>query len=136
MRKSKNTIVAISSIIVIIGVALVYVFGARPAKIEANDEGITISGMYGDTYLYEDIDEIKLITEEFDITARTNGSNIGSMLRGHFTTTEYGAVMLFIDTEIKHYISIQMGDEIVIFNLPTLEETDNFYTLLLTLINA
>lgn len=136
MKKSKNAFVAIGSIIVIIGVALIYVFGGKPAKIEANDEGITISGMYGDTYLYEDIDEIKLITTEFDIIERTNGSNIGTNLRGHFTTTEYGAVVLFIDTEIKIYISIQMGDDIVIFNLPSVEETNTFYQTLLTHIPA
>lgn len=136
MKNTKNKFVVIGSILVILGVALVYVFGGRPAKIEANNEGITISGMYGETYLYEDIDEVKLITTEFDITARTNGSNIGSVLRGHFTTTEYGAVMLFIDTEIKVYISIQMGDDIVIFNLPSVEETNTFYQTLLTHIPA
>jgi hypothetical protein len=58
------------------------------------------------------------------------------MLRGHFTTTEYGAVVLFIDTEIKIYISIQMGDDIVIFNLPSVEETNTFYQTLLTHIPA
>ena len=131
MKKSKNLYVAIGSIIIIISVALVYVFGGRPANIEANDEGITITGMYGDTYLYEDIDEIKLISDEFEILDRTNGSNIGTMLRGHFTTTEFGAVILFIDTEIKIYISIQMNDNIVIFNLPTVEETESFYQTLL-----
>ena len=72
MKKSKNAFVAIGSIIVIIGVALVYVFGGKPAKIEANDEGITISGMYGETYLYEDIDEVKIITTEFEIIERRN----------------------------------------------------------------
>ncbi|MBN2300283.1 MAG: hypothetical protein V3569_02605 [Acholeplasmataceae bacterium] len=136
MRKSKNTFVVIGSIIVIVSVALVYVFGGNPAKIELNDAGITVSGMYGDTYLYEDIDEIKLITEEFEITERTSGSSIGSVLRGNFSTTEYGAVTLFIDTEIKVYISIQMGNDIVIFNLPSIEETNTFYQELLTYIPA
>ncbi|MFA7055307.1 MAG: hypothetical protein WC134_02140 [Acholeplasmataceae bacterium] len=132
MKKSKNTYVAIGSIIIIVLVALVYVFGGRPANIEVDDEGITITGMYGDTYLYEDMDEIKLITSEFEILDRTNGSNIGTVLRGHFTTTEYGAVILFIDTEIKVYISIQIDNELVIFNLPSVEETESFYQTLLT----
>lgn len=132
MKKSKNAYVAIGSIIIIVLVALVYVFGGRPANIEVDDEGITITGMYGDTYLYEDMDEIKLITTEFEILDRTNGSNIGTVLRGHFTTTEYGAVILFIDTEIKVYISIQIDNELVIFNLPSIEETESFYQTLLT----
>lgn len=132
MKKSKNAYVAIGSIIIIVLVALVYVFGGRPANIEVDDEGITITGMYGDTYLYEDMDEIKLITSEFEILDRTNGSNIGTVLRGHFTTTEYGAVILFIDTEIKVYISIQIDNELVIFNLPSVEETESFYQTLLT----
>ncbi len=136
MRKSKSTFVVIGSIIVIVSVALVYVFGGNQAKIEATDEGITVSGMYGDTYLYKDIDEITLLTKEFEITERMSGSSIGSILRGNFSTTEYGSVTLFIDTEIKIYILIQMGDEIVIFNLPSIEETNSFYQDLLTYIPA
>lgn len=135
MRNSKNTknlYVAIVSIVIIIGVAMVYVFGGRPAKIEATDEGIVISGSYGDTYLYDDIIDIHLLTTTFEITARTNGSSIGTVLRGHFNTLEYGAVILFIDTEVETYIRIQHGDEIIIFNLPTVEETNEFYEEVLT----
>lgn len=132
MKKTKNTYVVIGSIIIILGVALIYVFGARPIKIESLDEGLKISGRYGETYAYEDIDQIQLLTSVFEITDRVDGSSIGSILRGHFTTTEYGDVMLFVHADITTYIKISVDDEIIIFNLASLEETETFYQTLLT----
>ncbi len=61
------------------------------------DDGLQIHGMYGNLYRWESIEQVQLKDTLPSIQLRTNGSAIGSKLKGHFKTKELGSVKLFVD---------------------------------------
>ncbi len=61
------------------------------------------------------------------IEARTNGSALGSYLKGHFRTKEYGPVKLFVDAKTPPFVYLKSGEEVVIFNLADPEQTITVY---------
>lgn len=90
-------------------------------------EGIEIHGMYGGVYSWETIEAIKLMDELPTIEKRTNGSALGSNLKGHFQTKEMGSVKLFVDTEKPPFIYLETTDGITIFNLMNADETKDIF---------
>ena len=57
------------------------------------------------------------------IGIRTNGSAVGSKLKGHFQTKEMGSVKLFVDTEKPPFIYLETDSGITIFNMNDADET-------------
>jgi len=75
------------------------VFFISADKSKFLEEGIQIHGMYGEVYTWESIENVSLKEELPTIQIRTNGSALGSKLKGHFKTKELGSVKLFVNTE-------------------------------------
>lgn len=100
---------------------------SRDTSITLDDEGIEIHGMYGDRYLWTEVEEITLHEEIPEITMRTNGSAIGSTLRGQFRMKEFGSVRLFIDADVSPYISFDHNGKMIIFNMGLAEMTREIY---------
>lgn len=100
---------------------------SRDIRVTLDDQGFEIHGMYGDRYLWTEVDELKLLEEIPEITMRTNGSAIGSALRGNFRMKEFGSVKLFMDAEASPYISFEHEGKRIIFNLGEGEKTRNLY---------
>ena len=100
---------------------------SRDTSVTLDDQGFEIHGMYGDSYLWTEVDELTLLEEIPDITMRTNGSAIGSALRGNFRMKEYGSVKLFIDADVTPYISFEHDGKMVIFNLGEEVRTRQMY---------
>jgi len=127
-RQGQNpTVSVVVTIVTIIFVAVLMLFSAQATKATFLDEGVKIHGMYGDVYTWESIDEIELIEKLPTIERRTNGSAVGSFLKGHFRTTEMGSVKLFVDTKIPPFIFLKTQEDIIIFNMRTPEETQNVF---------
>jgi len=60
------------------------------------EEGLQIHGMYGEVFEWDSIEDVILMEELPAIVMRTNGSALGSNLKGYFRTKEFGSVKLFV----------------------------------------
>ena len=130
MKKSSKT--QIFLVIIILGGTFLFVgammfTSSRDTSVILNEEGIKIEGMYGSFYTWSSIEELTLMEDLPEITIRTNGSAIGSKLRGNFRMEELGAVKLFMDADVPPYIYFEHEGRIVIFNLGEEQKTEEFY---------
>lgn len=110
-----------------VGVAILMIYAVQPTKISFSDEGLQIQGMYGALYTWDSIEEVELRENLPQIKMRTNGSAIGSHLKGHFRTTEYGGVKLFVNSKVTPFIYLKSKGKVVIFNLPEAQATKAIY---------
>lgn len=117
----------IGMVITVVAAVILLFFSIRPVKMTILDEGIQIHGMYGQVYNWEEIDELELVEELPNIERRTNGSGVGPYLKGHFRTTEYGAVKLFVNRDKPPFLYLRAGEKIVFLNLSTKQETEQIY---------
>jgi hypothetical protein len=83
--------------------------------------------MYGETIPWESIERVNLLENPPTVTMRTNGSALGSNLKGHFNTVEYGAVKLFINTSNSPFIHLQRSDKDIVLNFNNSNETNRVY---------
>lgn len=122
--KSKRQIVGI--IITIASLILVVVLlysSIQPTEVTLLEEGLEIHGMYGDVYTWDSIEEAVLMEELPTIKLRTNGSALGSHLKGNFTTEEMGKVRLHVNRDYQPYINLVTDSRNVIFNLKDANDT-------------
>ncbi len=117
----------IITIIALIFVAVVMFFSSQATKVSFLEEGIRIHGMYGDFYAWDSIETVKLMEELPTIERRTNGSALGSNLKGHFRTTELGSVKLFVNTQNPPFIYLETDDGVTIFNMKNEDETQEIF---------
>jgi len=113
--------------VVLIFVAVVMFFASQSTKVTLLDEGIKIHGMYGEVYKWESINDVKLMDELPAIERRTNGSALGSNLKGYFRTSEFGQVKLFVNAQKPPFIYLETDGRIAIFNLKNADETKEVY---------
>lgn len=112
---------------ILIGVAVLMLYSSKPTKVSLLEEGLQVQGMYGEIYEWKSIEEVRLMETLPNIEWRTNGSQIGSHLKGNFRATELGAVKLFVDTRKPPFICLNSDGRIVIFNLSSENETKYTY---------
>jgi heme/copper-type cytochrome/quinol oxidase subunit 2 len=115
------------TLVTFLAVGVLLFFAVQPTKISFLDEGLQVHGMYGEIYAWESIEEIELSEELPNIEMRTNGSGFGSHLKGHFRTTEYGVVKLFVNANKPPFIYLQSNGKIAIFNLADAQKTEEAY---------
>ena len=109
--------------VIMVAIVFLLVFSSRDTQITMEDAGLEIHGMYGDTYEWTAIESLELLEEMPIVLTRTNGSALGSKLKGHFKTQPYGSVKLFVDVEKPPFILMMTADQSVIFNLSNRDET-------------
>lgn len=128
MGKSKQTTRAIVFTVVtlIFVVGLMY-FSMKPTKVTFLEEGLEIHGMYGDVYLWDEIEDATLLEKLPTITLRTNGSAISNHLKGHFNTKEMGSVKLHVNKQYPPFINLETNRKNIIFNLKDAEETQQIF---------
>lgn len=113
--------------VIAVGVTAFLVYVSRPVEVATTEDGVEISGMYGTTVPWDTIAEVRLLDELPTIEMRTNGSAVGAHLRGHFRTTEYGQVLLFVNADVAPFILLESADGIVIVNRATAAETGQLF---------
>ena len=102
-------------------------FSSQSTKVTFLEEGIQIHGMYGEVYTWESIAAVELMEELPTIEMRTNGSALGSNLKGHFRTKEMGSVKLFVNTQNPPFIYLETDDGGAIFNMNNANETQEIF---------
>jgi len=123
----KLTVVLGVVVAVFLAVGAMMYFSAQPTRVNFLDEGLQVQGMYGEVYSWGAIEEVSLLETLPRIEARTNGSALGSYLKGHFRTKEYGPVKLFVDAKTPPFVYLKSSEEVVIFNLADPEQTITVY---------
>ena len=83
--------------------------------------------MYGDSYAWSEMEQVTLLEELPKVAMRTNGSAIGSKLKGHFKFENGEKAKLFVDKSIPPFISFVSQGNTIIFNLETEQETLELY---------
>ncbi|MFA5451061.1 MAG: DUF3784 domain-containing protein [Dehalococcoidales bacterium] len=114
--------------VAVIFVCVLMFYSTQSTKVTILDEGIQIHGMYGEVYNWTSINTVKLIEEIPTIEKRTNGSAVGSNLKGYFKTKEFGIVKLFVNVNTAPFVYIETTDGISIFNLKDAHQTQNVYS--------
>ena len=115
------------SVIVLIIVGILLYFSVQPTKFDVTPKHFDISGMYGDQMNWEEIATIELIEQLPDIAARTNGSSVGSKLKGNYKLKSGEKVKLFLDKKVSTYISFKWDGKTYIINKPSKAETEELY---------
>lgn len=113
-------------------VMILMLSSSKPIELTFLDEGLQIHGMYGEVYPWASIESIELRDNLPTIERRTNGSAVGSKLRGHFRTRELGSVKLFVDTAKPPFLYLETTDGVTILNSRTEEETTTLFEEILT----
>ncbi len=119
------------SVVTLIFISVVMYFSIQPTRVSFLEEGIQIHGMYGDVYTWESIESASLKDELPTIEIRTNGSSLGSKLKGYFKTKELGAVKLFVNTKNPPYIYLETDRGMIIFNMNDKDETQEIFSRIL-----
>ena len=115
------------TIVTLIGVSTLLYFSLQPTNITITDNTLKINGLYGETVAFESIEQVTLLDQLPEISMRTNGSAIGSQLKGHFKFKNGMKAKLFVDSSKPPFISFVSNDLRIIFNLDTKEETENLF---------
>ncbi len=124
----KNLILPIGIIaVVVIFVGVLMLFSVQPTKVTFFQDYIQIHGMYGEEYQWNTIEKVSIIEELPTIEMRTNGSALGSNLKGYFRTKDKKIVKLFVNTSKPPYIIMETKYGIIIFNLKDKENTTIAY---------
>lgn len=111
----------------LIFVAVLMFFSSQETKVTFIGNGIKIHGMYGDFYAWNSIEDVELMEELPTIERRTNGSALGSNLKGYFRTKELGTVKLFVNTQNPPFIYLETDKGVIIFNMRNKDETQEIF---------
>lgn len=127
--KRKRTYIITSNIAVITITFIVglMVYGYKSPNIVFEKKHFEITGMYGDKWNYEEIEDVQLINEMPDIIMKTNGFDGSTMLKGHFKLEKYNKSLLFIHTDSSPYIYLKLHDQHLFINNKDPETTKMWY---------
>jgi len=122
----------IITVIVLIAVSAVLIYGAKEPMVTVFDNSVQIKAMYGLTIDFSDITDISLIEKsmsDMDVGTRVNGADVFGTLQGHFKSDTLGETLLFVrlnssptlrierDNGKDIYLSFSSGEKtIMLFN--------------------
>lgn len=126
---AKRTIGIIVAVIVVFTVGLggFFYISSRPAGYSIDNEVLNISGLYGQELPLAEITDIKLFEEMPSITFKSNGSGLGSMMKGQFTLAGYGRATLFVDLSQPPFIYVETEDRLFFLNAADRDSTLTLY---------
>ena len=112
--------------VIMVFAALTLALSFRPTRITVGEETIKISGMYGREIPISDIVSVDLLDEMPAIAKRTNGSETGNRLKGHFELKNGEKCLLFV-TRQAPYIELRTTDALYYLNVDGKEETEQLF---------
>jgi hypothetical protein len=112
--------------VVMVFAAVMLALSFRPTRISVGEEAIKISGMYGREIPFSDIVSVDLIDEMPPIAMRTNGSDTGNRLKGHFKLKGGEKCILFIVKKAP-YIELRTTDALYYLNDNGREKTEALF---------
>lgn len=125
--KRKNKIASIILVVTFVGVAVLLYFSTQETSVTTTDDALTIEGMYGDTFSWDELDDVQLVNELPAISIRTNGSAVGSDLKGHFKFENGDKAILFVDKSVPPFITFTANDKLYYVNFKNVDDTNALY---------
>ncbi|MGI5880482.1 MAG: DUF3784 domain-containing protein [Syntrophomonadaceae bacterium] len=129
VKNKSVTISLLITLIIVIGVGAGIAWTAMPPAFNLESEQLTISGAYGVSINYSDIEEINLASEIPPLSMRTNGLGLGPILKGHFQLEDKSNALLFLRSASGPVLIIKRHTkpEIIIINYKDAAETRSLY---------
>lgn len=121
-------IIAITLLIPVI----LMLIGNRDPGITLSESGLKISGMYGLTINYSDIQQLDTLSSLPRIQMRTNGYAFGKSLKGNFRLQNKENAKLFITKRVPPYILIRTDDLNVYLNFKESKNTVDLFKIMTT----
>ena len=115
-------------VVIIVGISIaittLFIYSARPTRVEFSDGSITFTGQYGITIQTDQIEKVELLDNIPYVKVRTNGIGLGNILKGHFILNEFGKCHLFLRLQNPPFLYIELSSgKKILFN-----STDSTYT--------
>ncbi len=128
-KNSSAKISILITLIIIIAVGAGIAWTAMPPAINLENEQFTISGAYGVSIKYSDIEELNLTPEIPALSMRTNGLGLGPILKGHFQLEDKSKALLFLRSASGPVLIIkrQTKAEMIMINCKDPAETRLLY---------
>lgn len=121
-----------SVIAVLVGVGVLLNFSSKPAEYTLENGIFNISGMYGQEVAINKINSLELKDTMPEVLTRTNGSALGTTLKGYFKLKDIGKAKLFVDTSKPPFIYVKTNSITIILNCEESEKTKAFHEKLKT----
>ena len=114
--KSPKATKSLLTVIILVAVAILLLFGAKEPKVLVFDNHIQINGMYGVKIDFAEISDITLIDRsmrEIGVGRRIGGykSSFGETLKGNFESSSTGKTLLFVQSKTAPTIKIDRIDK-------------------------
>lgn len=126
--RKRNRIVMHVTVVFTLGVLLfVMVAGFSDNELIVADDSFQVSGLYGDTWSFDEVDAVSLEYEPPSITMRTNGFSLGSTVKGRFRLSDDGRALLFLDLDEPPFLRIELDDGTVWIHDGDRDVTESWY---------
>lgn len=112
--------------VVMVFAAFMLALSFRAPRITVGAETVKISGSYGREIPISDIVSVDLLDEMPPIAMRTNGSDTGNRLKGHFKLKNGEKCLLFVKKQAP-YIELRTTDALYYLNADGKEETEHLF---------
>lgn len=121
-KSNFNFFMIFIALIVVAAISMVS-YGSRETKYSLTGDGVTISGMYGMTVAFRDIVETDTLMEMPAIRTKTNGYDVGKVMKGHFRLRDGSNVLLFIQNDLSPYIVLKTSSATIYLNSKNPKQT-------------
>lgn len=118
------TNVGIGVLVGVLGlIILLFYWSERPSAISMDQDSISITGPYGTSFKFEEIQRVTQISELPEITRRVHGISTGSVAKGKFRDAKGKEYLLLIDKPASDYIKIDRYHKMpIILSLESIDE--------------
>ena len=117
-------------------ISIFIVLSARTPRVLINDKVLQIKAVYGLEIERDKISDIKLTVTPPDVVGKTNGFDLGNILKGKFRLRGGTAVRLYVNIGKPPFIEITTSEGLVIINLADPEKTEALFHSLIRCLRA
>jgi hypothetical protein len=125
-RKRSYWLSSILTFVVIGFISGIMYIGYKPYKLIVKEDTVQITGMYGDSWKIEDIQQVTLLDTMPEVILKENGFGLATISKGHFKVSTYGSSLLFIQKQ-SPYILIEMDHKPIFINGKNPQQTHDWY---------
>lgn len=126
-RKRSLLISVVMAIVVIGGVSVMLLIGAKQPDVTFGKSSMEISGMYGEKIPYRDIHSVELLDTMPRAGLKENGFGFADYAKGRFSVEGHGSSLLFVDMKQTPILLIKTADRPVFITGGNPEETESWY---------
>jgi Domain of unknown function (DUF3784) len=123
-KRKMSYIISISiGSVTIISIGILMFLGYQDPKLILKEESFEVTGMYGDSWTYAEIEAVSLLDDMPEVTWKVNGFGLETVAKGKFKVTGYGTSLLFIQKGVPPYLHIKTKDEDIFINAQSASKT-------------